>query len=82
MKNQKQTLHGLLHTLLGLVLVIPVVVDVTGLHTTLPWVAGALTVSAAVSRALAVPAIRDALPEWLRPVHEEPSGERGTNGSP
>ncbi|MFF3688028.1 hypothetical protein [Streptomyces sp. NPDC002187] len=79
MKNPKQTLHGLMHTLVGLVLVIPVVVEVSGLHTTLPWVAGALAVSAAVSRVLAAPAVRDALPEWLRPVHEKPSGDGTTD---
>ena len=74
MKNPRQTLHGLLHTLIGLLLVVPAVVGASGLHTTLPWVAGALAVSAAVSRVLAVPAVRNALPEWLRPVHEQSSG--------
>ncbi|ATW51047.1 hypothetical protein CGZ69_27460 [Streptomyces peucetius subsp. caesius ATCC 27952] len=81
MKNPKQTLHGVLHTLIGLILVLPVVVEVSGLHTTLPWVAGALAVSAAVSRALAVPTVRNALPAWLRPVTEKPFGEGRTNGS-
>ncbi|MFI8322603.1 hypothetical protein [Streptomyces sp. NPDC085529] len=62
----KRTARTVLQTAVALALVLPALVDASGLPATLPWVAGALAVAGALSRAMAVPAVQRLLPSWLR----------------
>ncbi|CAM5728683.1 hypothetical protein SFUMM280S_06379 [Streptomyces fumanus] len=45
---------------------LPSLIDAAGLPRSLPWVAGALAVSGAVTRVMAMPAVQSRLPAWLR----------------
>ncbi|MFF9146972.1 hypothetical protein ACWGBV_25665 [Streptomyces sp. NPDC055051] len=67
----KRTARTVLQTAVALALVLPALVDASGLPATLPWVAGALAVAGALTRAMAVPAVQLLLPSWLR---TEPGG--------
>ncbi|OQR60192.1 hypothetical protein B6E66_31585 [Streptomyces maremycinicus] len=62
----KRTLRTVLQTAVGLCVLLPTVVDAAGLPGTLPWVAGALTAAAGVTRLMALPAVQALLPGWLR----------------
>ncbi|MFI6038660.1 hypothetical protein ACIBBD_31920 [Streptomyces sp. NPDC051315] len=62
----KRTLRTVVQSAVGLCVLLPAVVDAVGVPATLPWVAGALTVAAGVTRAMAVPAVQSLLPAWLR----------------
>ncbi|MFB7112988.1 hypothetical protein [Streptomyces sp. NPDC056190] len=62
----KRTLRTVLQTAVGLCVLLPTVVDTAGVRQTLPWAAGALTVTAALTRAMAVPGVQALLPAWLR----------------
>ncbi|MFI8518963.1 hypothetical protein ACIGEZ_14220 [Streptomyces sp. NPDC085481] len=62
----KRTARTVLQTAVGIAVVLPAIVDASGLPATLPWVAGALAVAGALTRVMAVPAVQDLLPSWLR----------------
>ncbi|MFF2331862.1 MULTISPECIES: hypothetical protein [unclassified Streptomyces] len=62
----KRTVRTVLQTALGIAVLLPTLVDVSGIPATLPWVAGALAVAGAVTRVMAVPAVQRMLPGWLR----------------
>ena len=62
----KRTLRTVLQTAVGLCVLLPTVVDAAGIPDTLPWVAGALAVAAGVTRVMALPAVQNVLPSWLR----------------
>ncbi|GHF99725.1 hypothetical protein [Streptomyces hydrogenans] len=62
----KRTARTVLQTAVGLAVVLPALVDVSGLPATLPWVAGALAAAGALTRVMAVPAVQLLLPSWLR----------------
>ncbi|MEU3605007.1 hypothetical protein AB0E83_06060 [Streptomyces sp. NPDC035033] len=62
----KRTARTVLQTAVGIAVVLPALVDASGLPATLPWVAGALAVAGALTRAMAVPAVQLLLPAWLR----------------
>ncbi|MET9086226.1 hypothetical protein ACIPX0_22790 [Streptomyces sp. NPDC090075] len=62
----RRTLRTVVQTAVGLCVLLPTVVDAAGIPATLPWAAGALAVAAAVTRAMAVPAVQALLPSWLR----------------
>ncbi|MFG2960015.1 hypothetical protein ACGF5O_40620 [Streptomyces sp. NPDC048291] len=62
----RRTLRTVVQTAVGLCVLLPAVVDAAGIPDTLPWAAGALAVAAAVTRAMAVPAVQALLPSWLR----------------
>ncbi|MEU9447267.1 hypothetical protein [Streptomyces sp. NPDC048277] len=62
----RRTLRTVVQTAVGLCVLLPAVVDAAGVPDTLPWVAGALAVAAAVTRIMAVPAVQALLPAWLR----------------
>jgi hypothetical protein len=62
----KRTLRTVLQTAVGLCVLLPTVVDAAGIPDTLPWVAGALAVAAGVTRVMALPAVQNLLPAWLR----------------
>ncbi|MFE0699109.1 hypothetical protein [Streptomyces sp. NPDC058872] len=62
----KRTARTILQAAIGIAVVLPAIVDASGIPATLPWVAGALAVAGAVTRVMAVPAVQALLPRWLR----------------
>ncbi|WP_137993969.1 hypothetical protein [Streptomyces vilmorinianum] len=62
----KRTARTVLQTAVGIAIVLPAVVDASGVPATLPWVAGALAAAGALTRVMAIPAVQNLLPSWLR----------------
>jgi hypothetical protein len=62
----RRTVRTVIQTALGLLVLLPVIVDAAGIPATLPWVGGALAVAAGVTRVMAIPAVQALLPSWLR----------------
>ncbi|MER5887310.1 hypothetical protein ABT160_26125 [Streptomyces sp. NPDC001941] len=62
----KRTARTVLQAAVGIAVVLPALVDASGVPATLPWVAGALAVAGALTRVMAVPALQALLPSWLR----------------
>ncbi|MEU7038081.1 hypothetical protein ABZ958_31000 [Streptomyces sp. NPDC046237] len=62
----KRTARTVLQTAVALAVVLPAIVDASGIPATLPWVAGALAAAGALTRVMAVPAVQNLLPSWLR----------------
>ncbi|MFI1027634.1 hypothetical protein [Streptomyces sp. NPDC020951] len=62
----KRTLRTVVQTAVGLCVLLPTVVDAAGIPETLPWVAGALTAAAGMTRIMALSAVQALLPSWLR----------------
>ncbi|MFB7375299.1 hypothetical protein ACFC0D_36315 [Streptomyces sp. NPDC056222] len=65
-ETAKRTARTVLQSAVALAVVLPAVVDASGLPATLPWVAGALAAAGALTRVMAVPAVQNLLPRWLR----------------
>ncbi|ARI52817.1 hypothetical protein LT966_17730 [Streptomyces griseobrunneus] len=68
----RRTARTVLQTALALAVLLPALVDASGVPATLPRVAGALAVAGAVTRVMAVPGLQALLPRWLRT--EPPEG--------
>ncbi|QKW44843.1 hypothetical protein [Streptomyces microflavus] len=68
----RRTARTVLQTALALAVLLPALVDASGVPATLPRVAGALAVAGAVTRVMAVPGVQALLPSWLRT--EPPEG--------
>jgi hypothetical protein len=64
--STKRTLRTGLQTTLGLAVALPAIVDASGIPEALPWAAGALAVAAGFARVMALPAVQQLLPGWLR----------------
>ncbi|MGW4217821.1 hypothetical protein ACWEJZ_12485 [Streptomyces bacillaris] len=62
----RRTARTVLQTALALAVLLPALVDASGVPATLPRVAGALAVAGAVTRVMAVPGVQALLPPWLR----------------
>ncbi|WP_137991276.1 hypothetical protein [Streptomyces vilmorinianum] len=62
----KRTARTVLQTALGIALVLPAIVDASGIPATLPWVAGGLALAGGFARVMAVPGVQRLLPGWLR----------------
>ncbi|ARZ68783.1 hypothetical protein SMD11_3140 [Streptomyces albireticuli] len=62
----KRTARTVLQTAVGIALVLPAVVDASGVPAALPWVAGALAVAGGLTRVMALPGVQALLPGWLR----------------
>ncbi|MFE3073116.1 hypothetical protein [Streptomyces sp. NPDC059247] len=67
----KRTARTVLQSAVGIAVVLPAIVDASGLPETLPWVAGALAVSGALTRVMALDAVQALLPSWLRAAPAE-----------
>ncbi|MFI8961449.1 hypothetical protein ACIGO8_04965 [Streptomyces sp. NPDC053493] len=67
----KRTVRTVLQTAVGIAVVLPAIVDASGIPATLPWVAGALAVAGALTRVMAFPAFQALLPSWLRTAPEQ-----------
>ncbi|CAM5729030.1 hypothetical protein ACTFBT_24050 [Streptomyces microflavus] len=68
----RRTARTVLQTALALAVLLPALVDASGVPATLPRVAGALAVAGAVTRVMALPGVQALLPRWLRT--EPPEG--------
>ncbi|MEU2115242.1 hypothetical protein ABZ567_06255 [Streptomyces sp. NPDC016459] len=62
----KRTARTVLQSAVGIAVVLPAVVDASGIPETLPWVAGALVVAGGLTRVMALDAVQHLLPSWLR----------------
>ncbi|MFF5917977.1 hypothetical protein ACFY8C_06520 [Streptomyces flavochromogenes] len=74
----QRTARTVLQTAVGIAVVLPAIVDASGIPATLPWVAGALAVAGGLARVMALDLVQNLLPSWLR----TDSGTRGPIGSP
>ncbi|MFD8210362.1 hypothetical protein ACFV2S_28630 [Streptomyces sp. NPDC059695] len=64
----KRTARTVLQSAVGIAVVLPAVVDASGIPATLPWVAGALAVAGGLARVMALDLVQNLLPSWLRPT--------------
>ncbi|MFE1551392.1 hypothetical protein [Streptomyces sp. NPDC058718] len=62
----KRTARTVLQSAVGIAVVLPAIVDASGVPATLPWVAGALAVAGGLTRVMALDAVQNRLPSWLR----------------
>ena len=65
-ESTKRTIRTVLQTIVGLAAALPLIIGASGVSESVPGVAVALAVSGALTRIMAVPAVNDLLPEWLR----------------
>ncbi|MDF4250435.1 hypothetical protein [Streptomyces sp. WMMB303] len=64
--DTKRAIRTVLQTAVALAVLLPAVVEASGIPESLPWVAGALTVAGGLARVMALPGVQRLLPEWLR----------------
>jgi hypothetical protein len=64
--STKRTARTVLQTTVGVAVVLPGIVEASGIPASLPWVAGALAVAGGLARVMALPAVQALLPGWLR----------------
>ncbi|MFE0649167.1 hypothetical protein ACFVZH_11310 [Streptomyces sp. NPDC059534] len=62
----KRTARTVLQSAVGIAVVLPAIVDASGVPATLPWVAGALAVAGGLARVMALDLVQNLLPSWLR----------------
>ncbi|MFF9849783.1 hypothetical protein [Streptomyces litmocidini] len=62
----KRTARTVLQSAVGIAVVLPAIVDASGIPATLPWVAGALAVAGGLARVMALDPVQNLLPSWLR----------------
>ncbi|MDT9688567.1 hypothetical protein Q5762_09420 [Streptomyces sp. P9(2023)] len=65
-ENTRRTARTVLQTAVGIAVVLPAIVEAAGVPATLPLIAGALAAAGALTRVMAVPAVQNLLPSWLR----------------
>lgn len=65
-ESTKRTARTVIQTALGIAVVLPAVVDASGIPQALPWVAAALAIAGGFARVMAVPGVQTLLPTWLR----------------
>ncbi|MEU7280440.1 hypothetical protein AB0A69_16875 [Streptomyces sp. NPDC045431] len=61
----QRTARTILQSAVGIAVVLPAIVDASGVPATLPWVAGALAVAGGLARVMALEAVQRLLPSWL-----------------
>jgi hypothetical protein len=64
--STKKLFRTILQTLVGLAAAVPLIVNASGVPESAPGVAVALAVSGAITRIMAIPAVNDLLPAFLR----------------
>ncbi|MEF3114477.1 hypothetical protein [Streptomyces chrestomyceticus] len=62
----KHTVRTIVQTAVALAVMLPAIVDASGIPESLPWVAGALAVAGALTRIMALPGVQALMPRWLR----------------
>lgn len=70
----KRTVRTVFQTAAAIAVLLPAIVDASGVPGTLPWVAGALAVAGGLTRVMAVPGVQALLPRWLRTDEPELRG--------
>jgi hypothetical protein len=65
-ESTKRTARTVLQSALGFAVVLPAIVDASGVPESLPWVAGGLAVAGGFARVMALPGVQALLPGWLR----------------
>ncbi len=71
--DAKRSIRTALQTLVAVALVLPAVVNASGIPETLPWVAGALAISGALARVMALPSVQALLSRVGLSTNEEGS---------
>ncbi|ANZ17337.1 hypothetical protein ACH4YO_17670 [Streptomyces noursei] len=67
-----------MQTTVALAVLLPAIVDASGIPASLPWVAGSLAVAGGLARVMALPGVQALLPGWLRSA--PPGRTDGTGG--
>ncbi|GAU67697.1 hypothetical protein SSP35_05_02640 [Streptomyces sp. NBRC 110611] len=62
----RRTIRTVVQTTIALAVLLPAIVDASGIPATLPWVAGALAVAGGLARVMALPGVQALMPAWLR----------------
>ncbi|MFE9387874.1 hypothetical protein [Streptomyces sp. NPDC006784] len=75
--DTKRAIRTVLQTAVALAVLLPAIVEASGIPESLPWVAGALTVAGGLARVMALPGVQRLLPEWLRTGGEPDAGLDG-----
>ncbi|WP_411141400.1 hypothetical protein [Streptomyces sp. x-80] len=73
----RRTVRTVVQTAVALAVLLPAIVDASGIPSTLPWVAGALAIAGGLARVMALPSVQALIPEWLRtapPARSEDGG--------
>lgn len=64
--STKRTIRTGVQTTVGVAVMLPQIVDASGVPESLPWVAGSLAVAAGLARVMALRGVQALLPGWLR----------------
>lgn len=64
--STKRTIRTVFQLVVSLMAALPLIVSASGVAETVPGVALALAVGAAVTRIMAIPAVDNLLPSWMR----------------
>ncbi|MFI1182622.1 hypothetical protein ACH4UT_24125 [Streptomyces sp. NPDC020799] len=67
----RRTVRTIVQTAVALAVLLPAIVDASGIPATLPWVAGALAVAGGLARTMALPGVQALMPGWLRTAHPD-----------
>ncbi|GAA0371862.1 hypothetical protein [Streptomyces blastmyceticus] len=67
----RRTIRTVVQTAVALAVLLPAIVDASGIPATLPWVAGALAVAGGLARVMALPGVQALMPAWLRTAHPD-----------
>ncbi|MFD7103122.1 hypothetical protein [Streptomyces celluloflavus] len=62
----RRTARTVVQTTIALAVLLPAIVDASGIPAALPWVAGALAVAGGLARVMALPGVQALMPGWLR----------------
>ncbi|MEU1674104.1 hypothetical protein ABZ752_19050 [Streptomyces roseifaciens] len=62
----QRTVRTVVQTAVALAVMLPAIVDASGVPASLPWVAGALAVAGGLARIMALPGVQALMPRWLR----------------
>ncbi|MEU5424038.1 hypothetical protein AB0H73_00280 [Streptomyces olivoreticuli] len=70
----RRTARTIVQTAVALAVLLPAIVDASGIPAALPWVAAALAVAGGLARVMALPGVQALMPGWLRtgPIHDDP----------
>jgi hypothetical protein len=68
----KRTIRTVVQVIVPLAVALPEIVDASGVNDSLPWVAGAIAGSAALTRIMAVPQVQ----KWLLWLNTEEDADR------
>ncbi|MCM2420312.1 hypothetical protein [Streptomyces sp. RKAG293] len=62
----RRTARTIVQTAVAIAVILPAIVDASGIPAALPWVAGALAVAGGLARVMALPGVQALMPAWLR----------------